>query len=133
MAFIDDDDRVDNSYLFRVVSALRDHPDVDVLGLTGSMGTFTTRGVLTSRGRQRFVHSLKYRRYYTENNVMYRCPNHLNPMRTEIAKQFDFQDSSFGEDTDWAMRICKAEVLKKEHFLQGSPLYYYDYVPDKKN
>jgi hypothetical protein len=31
------------------------------------------------------------------------------------------------------MRICKAEVLKKEHFLQGSPLYYYDYVPDKKN
>ena len=43
-AFVDDDDRLDPKYLFRVVSALEAHPDVDVLGLTGTMNILTRQG-----------------------------------------------------------------------------------------
>lgn len=132
MAFVDDDDRLDTAYLSRIIKAIDAHPTVDVFGITGSMGTLSRHGVPTSKVRKRFVHSLKFTRYYEEGNVLYRCPNHLNPMRTEIAKTFRFPEKSFGEDTDWAMTICKAQALKSEHFLQGSPLYYYDFVPDKK-
>jgi len=52
-------------------------------------------------------------------------------MKRNIASQFEFVNKSFGEDTDWAMRICKAKVLQSE-VMNDNILYYYNYNPNKK-
>lgn len=119
VCFIDDDDKVSDNYIPLIYKSLVSYPDC--VGLTG---------VITFNGKnpKRFIHSIKYNSYFEKGGVYYRPPNHLNPIRKEIAQHFLFPSKYFGEDTDWALRICKAGVLKKECFI-SDPLYYYLFTP----
>lgn len=117
ISFVDDDDNVTAFYINTIYNALQQ--DKDCVKLIGLM---TTDG----RNQKRFTHSLKYRTYFEQNKEYFRPPNHLNPIKKELAEKFSFLEKNFGEDTDWAMRLCNAGVLKSEAETI-SPLYLYLY------
>lgn len=121
VCFIDDDDAVSHRYLELIFAGIASNPDC--LSLVGEM---TTNG----SNPHRFIHSLKYNSYFEKDGVYYRPPNHLNVIRTDIAKRFEFPAKTFGEDTDWAMQICNARVLKTQVEID-EVLYYYKYVSNK--
>lgn len=120
--FVDDDDDVSNNFIKLVYDALKTNPDC--VSLTG---------IITFNGHnpKRFVHSLKYKSYFESGGVYYRPPNHLNPIKTEIAKKFRFPELNFGEDTNWAMQVCKSGILKKEVEV-SEPYYYYRFDQFKR-
>lgn len=122
VCYVDDDDRVSHKYIDLVYEGIMQ--DVDCCSLVG---------IITTNGTQEktFVHSIAHNKYFEEDGIYYRPPNHLNVIRASIAKQFEFQEINFGEDQDWAMRICNSGLLKKEHQIDDI-LYYYDFILNKK-
>ena len=54
----------------------------------------------------------------------------IDAAKSEIAKQFKFPIKNFGEDTDWAMQICKSGLLKKEVEV-NKIIYYYQFITNK--
>jgi glycosyltransferase involved in cell wall biosynthesis len=117
VAFVDDDDEVSDRYVMLVCGAIQEHPDIDCVGV---------RGIISFRGRgaRTFVHSLQYRRYCRQGKTFCRPPYHLNPMRRAVACRYRFEDISYSEDIDWAMRICRDRALQREFFVE-EVLYYY--------
>jgi len=116
-AFVDDDDGVHEDYVGLIARALRENPGVDCLGINGLV---YFRGVRPKR----FVHSARYDRYFSRGGVYYRPPYILNPMRRSIARSVPFEDVSFSEDIDWALRLAEARVWRHEVMLP-EVLYHY--------
>ena len=123
IAFIDDDDEVSSDYIDTLINAIKSKPDCVSL-----------RGVITWNGSnpELFEHSVKYSAYATTTNeIKYeRFPNHLNCIKSSIAKQFKFKEINFGEDTDWATQIFQSGLLKKEVYID-KVLYHYKYIVNK--
>lgn len=124
--FIDDDDRVSIYYLPHIYAGIL--KGVDCCSLTGEITEDGKNPLL-------FEHSIKYKEYKTNqivgNRIKYeRYPNHLNAIKSSIAKQFKFPEKNHGEDTDWATQIFKSGLLKTEHYIP-EVLYYYDYRSKK--
>jgi len=123
IAFIDDDDEVSSDYIDSLMNAIKQKPDCVSL-----------RGVITWNGSnpELFEHSVKYSAYATTTNeIKYeRYPNHLNCIKSSIAKQFKFKEINFGEDTDWATQIFQSGLLKKEVYID-KVLYHYKYIVNK--
>jgi glycosyltransferase involved in cell wall biosynthesis len=121
MAFIDDDDRICDNYIKLLMRGIKQNVDCCSL-----IGEITFDGV----NPKKFIHSIKYADYFEKENVYFRPPNHLNCIKKEIAEQFRFPEMNHGEDTDWAMQICKAGAIKSEHEINET-IYYYDYRSKK--
>ena len=121
LCFIDDDDIVSNDYVEKILTGLESKPDCCSLN-----------GIITINGMnpRQFIHSIDHKHYYEKDTIYYRPPNHLNVIRSSIAKQFRFPEISWGEDTDWAMQICRSGILKTEHKIEGI-IYYYLYLQNK--
>jgi len=121
LCFLDDDDDIPSNYIDLIMNAIKHSPDCCSL-----------TGIITFNGEsaKRFIHSIRYDSYFEKDNIYYRPPNHLNVIKSSIAKKFFFPEKDFGEDTDWAMQICKAKVLKKEIWIEPI-LYYYKYISNK--
>lgn len=117
VAFIDDDDWVSNDYVSLLMEGI--NKGVDCCSLIGEI-TFD------GKNPKKFIHSRFYSHYFEDGNVYYRPPNHLNCIKSSIAKQFSFTNKNHGEDTDWAMQICRAKVLKTEHKIEKT-IYHYDF------
>jgi cellulose synthase/poly-beta-1,6-N-acetylglucosamine synthase-like glycosyltransferase len=124
IAFIDDDDAVDIDYIKAITTILKENSDIDCIGIKG---VYTVEG----RNPKLFIHSLKYNSYFEAQGIYYRCPNHLNPIRKECIKNIRFPEQNRGEDTDWALKIRDAGVLKKEVMFDKKPLYFYRFSPTK--
>ena len=124
ICYIDDDDDIHNRYIPMIYDKLvKEQPDCVSL-----------EGVITVDGKnpKKFTHSIQYDSYFEKDDIYYRPPNHLNPIRREIAVQFKFPDNFYGEDTDWAMQICKSGLLKKEASIEV-PYYFYLYSSEKND
>lgn len=119
IVFVDDDDNVALDYLSRILGALQERPDC-----VGMQGLITIDGAPPAL----FEHSLRHTHWFEEGGVYYRCPNHLNPVKRELALRAGFKDMSFGEDRDYSERLLP--LLKTEVFLDG-PIYFYDYRSKK--
>jgi glycosyltransferase involved in cell wall biosynthesis len=126
ICFIDDDDEVSKDYIPEILKAIESKPDCVSL-----------RGVITWDGAnpEIFEHSIKYNGYVThtipKGGIKYeRYPNHLNAIKSEIAKQFKFPETNHGEDTDWATQVFKSGLLKKEVYID-KVLYNYKFIPNK--
>ena len=119
VCFVDDDDMISKDYILKILTALESNPDCCSL-----LGVITWNG----ENPELFEHSIKYKEYKTtENPIMYeRYPNHLNVIRSSIAKQFKFPETNHGEDTDWATAINKSGLLKTEAYIPGI-IYHYQY------
>jgi len=120
IAFFDSDD-------------LPGEPYINVLldGINSGADCVSLRGIMTTNGERPeiFEHSIRYNEYKTtENFIKYeRYPNHLNCIKSSIAKQFRFPDINHGEDTDFATQIYRSELLKNEYYSEEI-IYHYQYV-----
>lgn len=117
VSYIDDDDDVSENFISMIYEKLCKKPDcVSLVGIITFNGT----------NAKKFIHSIKYNRYFEDNNIYFRPPNHLNPIKRSIAIQFNFPEKNMGEDTDWAMAIAQSGLLKKEEVID-TPYYFYLY------
>lgn len=123
VAFVDDDDRVSNTYIQDILQGLILNPDV-----------LTLRGVYTVRGGKpkTFLHSILFNGWYEQDGILYRYVNHLNCIKREHALKAGFPEINFGEDKIYSDRLRKLGILKSE-FTVKNTLYYYDYTPKSRN
>ena len=113
VAFIDDDDLVDESYIKLILEAVKTNPDCCSL-----IGEVSWR---SRRITRKFTHSIKYNNWFKDNNEYYRCPNHLNAVKRELALKVGFPDVSMAEDQDFSLRLrpllkTEAEITKLIYF-----------------
>lgn len=126
IAFIDDDDVVPKYYVNEILEGIKHNPDV--IGLHLIMDTNGTYA-------QRTYHSLKYRNWWHEPDIdnfnrlkYYRNPNHLNPVKRNLALSVKFPPISNGEDRDYSMKLLS--LLKTEYYIPV-PMYFYEYRTNK--
>jgi glycosyltransferase involved in cell wall biosynthesis len=123
IAFIDDDDMISDYYIKSFIEGYDYSPDC-----------YSLRGIITWDGQnpELFEHSIRYSAWATtENQIKYeRFPNHLNFIKSSIAKQFSFQTINHGEDRDWSYQLHEAQALKKEYFIDKI-IYNYQYIQNK--
>lgn len=116
VAFVDDDDQILDLYIPKVLNALRGDPDV--VGMTGHY-------VVGVNDPEVFKHSIKYDHWYTEAGIHYRCPNHLNPVRRELALKIKYPEQDVGEDHEYSTRLFELLKGSKEVMIDDTPLYWY--------
>lgn len=112
--FMDDDDDIADTYIENIAGCLASR-DTDAV---------TFGGIVTQNPVLVFIHSIMYNDMYGKGELLFRPPNHLNALRRSIAVQTPFISASFGEDSDYAMRISKNSLIKSEKFIP-LPLYIY--------
>jgi glycosyltransferase involved in cell wall biosynthesis len=121
ICFIDDDDRIADDYIELVMAGIATNPDCCSLN-----GIITT----DSKDPKPFKHSIDYDSMYERDGVYYRPPNHLNTVRSSIAKQMTFPDWQRSEDSNYCFQLRDSGLLKVEYKVEQT-LYFYDYVSDK--
>lgn len=119
VVFVDDDDDLSDDYVAQLRRAIVDHPDVDCIGL---------RSVMTTEGRNPLPveFSLRHKQPSDIGVMFLRPPQHLTPIRREIAVRHKFEEINLGEDALWARLI--APDLHEEHFID-KVLYHYRFDP----
>jgi len=132
VAFIDDDDLVSGDYISKILTATKTSPDCCSLqGEISHVITIHTKKTSQQRTRiikrrQRvnhvFFHSIEYDHWFEDCGVYYRCPNHLNAIKRDIALQVGFPSKNSGEDHDFSTQVFP--LLKTEAKIEGT-IYYY--------
>lgn len=117
ICFVDDDDLVPVDYCKKILAAINStNPRPDVIGFEGTL-------IRKGQPNRRFIHSMKHSTWFEKDNVYYRCPNHLNPVKRELALQVMFPDKTIGEDHDYSKKLYP--LLKTEVYVVGSMYEYY--------
>jgi hypothetical protein len=120
VVFVDDDDMVSSTYVKDILTAAESNPDAIVFN-----GTMTTNG----RDERKWYISKDYG-YEAKGGAYYRYPNHIVPIRREIAMAFPFMDIRIGEDYAWATAIHNAGLIKSEVKIEKE-LYHYQFRTNK--
>jgi len=115
ISYIDDDDLVSDDYVSKILEAISHKPDC-----CGIEGEITTDGT----NPRKFIHSIKYTDWFEKNGIYYRNPNHLNPIKKEIASQIGFPEIDHGEDKNYSANIYP--LLNNEVYID-SVIYHYLY------
>ena len=117
ITFVDDDDDISDDYVSRICEVISRRPDIDCIGI---------KGIVTFSGShpREFSHSIQYQDYFSRGHNYFRPPYHLNPILRAIALRFPFLPISYSEDAEWALRLQRAGVLRREEFIEA-PLYFY--------
>ncbi len=114
---VDDDDDISDDYVAVLLDAVRSDPSADCIGLRAIM---TTSGKLPVQ----MVYTLQTGGIVDENEICYRPPMHLTPIRRSIAARYRFKETNFGEDSDWALRMLADGALKSEIFVDRVVYHY---------
>ena len=128
VTFIDADDRISPKYIEKVYE-----------GIDKGAKAVGFKGQITTNGRSpfTFIHSMRFSKWADVRNrgtVTYQRPlNHLNPIKTDIAKQIGYVNLKHGEDLDYSNRLKASGLvtLEDEHFIDEI-MYYYLYVPKRR-
>jgi len=112
VCFVDDDDTVSKNYVKLILNAAAKRPDC--IGMAGIMRTRNDSTI--------FRHSIEYDKWDTVNGEYVRCPNHLNPIKREIALKVGFPPITVGEDREYSYRV--RPLLKTEVNI-SDPIYFY--------
>ena len=120
VVFIDDDDIVADTYVSDILKAATKNPDC-----------ITFRGWMETDGqcRTEFRLSINYpyaTGIHNGEQIYFRYPNHITPIRRDIAINVLFPNVTIGEDYMWATAIHKAGLLKSEVHIKKQ-LYFYQY------
>jgi len=125
VCFIDDDDMISANYFDDVMNTIiKNKGEMDVIGFNGVY-------YINEKPYMIFKHSSKFNDHRTIENdtiVQYRKCNHLNPVKTKIARQVRYSEVSYGEDSDYSTRLYQSGLLKTETYLD-TVLYHYLYDP----
>lgn len=128
LCFFDDDDEPSRSYIDLVLEGCESGADAVSL-----RGIYTVDGSVDHPDSGIFEHSIKYPEWktnYTGVPKYERCINHLNAIKSSIAKQFRFPEINHGEDRVWSEAIHASGLIKTEHFID-KVIYHYRYVSKK--
>lgn len=119
ITFVDDDDLISPAYVEKILAACE--KGADCIGISGCI-TFNGGNL------KKWHISKEYGRWYEKDNVYYRTPNHISPVRRELALKAGFPEIAFGEDAEYSKRLLP--MLKTETIIEGN-LYHYKYEPKK--
>lgn len=119
VVYIDDDDIISDDYISKVLKACES--GADCIGISGKV---TTDG----QNEKRWHISKDYGSWYEKDNIYYRTPNHISPVRRELALKTGFKPMDNGEDYDYSIRLLP--LLKTECKVKGD-LYFYAYSSRK--
>lgn len=117
VVFIDDDDEVSHQYVSLIVNTIKKNPKIDCIGISGTI-SFAGENL-----KQWFI-SKDYGRWYEQNDIYYRTPNHISPIKREIALKAGFQNISISEDFAYSMAVLP--LLKTEAKIEPN-VYHYKY------
>lgn len=120
ICFIDDDDLVSNMYIHNICLKL----NKNIYDAIGFYGIFYNNG----NKQLLFHHANSNGGHYLKNNIQYRPLNHLNPVRTEIARTIGFPLKNFSEDTEYCDRLFESNLIKTE-FVFDAVMYHYLWSP----
>lgn len=122
ISFVDDDDLVPANYVSKILDKLKYLPC--------GVGF---RGIVTSNNIKpvEFVHraGLRYidKAFRSSDCYIFHRPlNHLNPIRTEIAKEIGYKDINFQEDKDFSVRLAESGLITDDIFIDEF-MYFYQY------
>jgi glycosyltransferase involved in cell wall biosynthesis len=117
LAFVDDDDRVDPAYVSLILNAIKTGKEPDCIGMIGVMVGGRYDG-------WKFRHSITVTRWCKDKHarLFFRTPNHLNPIKSELARRVRFPAENYGEDKSYSDQI--RPYLKTEAFIEH-PIYHY--------
>lgn len=113
--FIDADDTISANYVSKILEACYLNPDC--IGLNG---TISFNGI----GLKDWFISKEYGSWYQNWEGYFRTPNHISPVRRELALQAGFPEIAFGEDAEYSRRLLP---LLKTEIVISEKLYHYDY------
>jgi len=116
VCFIDDDDMVTDIYISKTLDALKNKPDV--VELVGYLPKYDLP----------FIHNLKCGGHFKKDGTQFRTPNHLNTIKTEIARKIKYVEISHGEDQDYSHRLWDSGLMKTESLI-GDRMYIYQFNP----
>jgi len=119
VVFQDDDDSISCDYVEKILKALESNPDC-----VGISGKITTNG----KNAKQWHISKEYGRWHEEKGEYLRTPNHISPVRREIALKCMFPEIAYGEDAVYSERILPH--LKTEAKVEGD-IYFYQYRTKK--
>jgi glycosyltransferase involved in cell wall biosynthesis len=111
VCFIDDDDKISTDYLLEITKLIDYNLDC-----------ITFNGEYIENGLKKDFIITTMNSNYDEANCFYRKPNHLCPVKREIALKCLFTDKNFGEDSDYSDMINK--FIKDEYHIPKK-LYFY--------
>jgi hypothetical protein len=117
VCFVDDDDMVSRTYVRDILEALERQPDATHCSL---------RGILLQAGfpARIFEHSTKYPKWERIDGCFVRPPNHVNPIRRDLALGVGFESKNWGEDRDFSEKLLRTGCLTVEAWVEPV-LYYY--------
>ena len=116
VCFIDDDDMITDIYVSKTLKALETKPDV--VELVGFLPKYNLP----------FIHNLNCGGHFKKDGIQFRTPNHLNTIKTEIARQVRYPEISHGEDQDYSHRLWSSGLMKTESLI-GDRMYIYQFNP----
>ena len=125
IVFIDDDDKVHPQYVKLIYDCIKNYnykngmyeKKLDCIAING---TITTDG----QDERRWYISKEFGKWYEDKKVYYRTPNHISPVKREIALSSGFPSIVHGEDYHYSMRILPHLVSEAEI---KQPIYHYDF------
>lgn len=88
-------------------------------------------GIITTNGhdKRQWHISKEYGKWFTgPDGTYYRTPNHISPVKRELALQAGFPEIPFGEDAEYSRRLLP--LLKTEVKIEQN-IYHYKYVSKK--
>lgn len=119
IVFADDDDEVYHNYISLILEACKS--DSDCIGINGII---TTNG----QDEKKWFISKEYQSWYSNAGIYYRTPNHISPVKRELALKAGFPEISYAEDAEYSRRLLP--FLKTETII-SEPIYHYKYVENK--
>lgn len=116
---VDSDDEVSRDYVKLILKAIKEGSDC-----IGISGTITTNG----KDERQWHISKDYGAWYTKGRVYMRTPNHISPVKRELALKVMFPEISYGEDAVFSRNIHP--LLKTETKIKGN-IYKYKFNSNK--
>lgn len=116
IVFIDDDDRISEDYVDKIMEALYNNPHTDCV---------VFHSITRINGGPEILckYDVEYEYGYISNTEWRGKPAHTMVYKSEIAKRYKFPNLQNGEDIAWVKNVCKD--IKKLTKIE-KVLYYYD-------
>ena len=113
VCYVDDDDIIPGYYISEILKAIESNPDCVAIN-----------GILTidDKNPAPFYHSIQYDDWISKDYKYYRCPNHINPVKRELALKAGWDDMKTGGDYKYSMRL--KPFLKTETIIEKCMYYY---------
>lgn len=115
ICFVDDDDEPPRHYIEEILEAIKKNPDY----IGWQMQAYHNGEMLKPT-----YHSLRYDKWYDDENGYYRDTSHLNPIKRDIALKVSLKiEKGTAEDAPWASKI--RQYVKTEQYIDKVMYHYY--------